>query len=140
MLHLLHPALVHFSIAFLVTGAVCEASGIFKAREGLEKFGGTLVLLGTLSLFPTVVTGFLAKNSIAIPTGAMDVVALHERLELIASALFIGSQFLKAWGGGRLASGLRLPYALVLLVGVVVVVAGAATGGHMVYRHSVGIE
>ena len=123
-----------------MTGAVCEASGIFKTREGLERFGGTLVLLGTVSLLPTLVTGFLAKNSIAIPTGAVDVVALHERLELIASALFLGSQFLKAWGGGRLAAGLRLPYAIVLLVGVLVVVAGAATGGHMVYRLSVGIE
>jgi len=140
VLHLFHPALVHFSVAFLVTGAVCEALGILKAREGLERFGGTLVLLGTVSLLPTLVTGFLARNSIAIPPGAADAVALHERLELIASALFLGSQFWKAWGGGRLAAGQRLPYALVLLLGVLVVVAGAATGGHMVYRLSVGIE
>ena len=105
MLHLFHPALVHFSVAFLVTGAVCEALGIFKGREGLEKFGGTLVLLGTASLLPTLVTGFLAKNSIELPTGAAAVVELHERLELTGSALFLGSQFWKAWGGGRLAAG-----------------------------------
>jgi uncharacterized membrane protein len=131
---------VHFSVAFLVTGAVCEAMGILKARDGLGRFGGTLVLLGTASLLPTLITGFLAKNSITIPTGAENVVALHERLGLVASALFVGSQFVKAWGGGRLAAGQRLPYAVLLLVGVLVVVAVAATGGHMVYRLSVGID
>ena len=59
---------------------------------------------------------------------------------LATSALFLGSQFWKAWGGGRLAAGQRSPYALLLLVGVLLVIAGAATGGHMVYRLAVGVE
>lgn len=140
MLNLLHPVLVHFSVAFLVTGGLCEALGIFKSHEPLERFGGTLVLAGTASLLPTVITGLLAEFSITIPAGANDAVSLHQRLGLATFGLFVVSQFWKAWGRGRLAAGQRLPYALVLLVGVVLVVAGAATGGHMVYRLAVGVE
>jgi uncharacterized membrane protein len=140
VLHLIHPALVHFSVAFLVTGGVCEAVGIFKARVGLERFGAILVLAGVASLLPTIVTGFLAKNSITIAAEAAGAVAWHERLELIAAAVFVGSQFWKAWGGGRLPDRQRAPYACVLTVGVLLVIAGAAVGGHMVYRLGVGIE
>ena len=62
MLHLLPPAAVHFSVAFLVAGGLGESFGILLRRPGIERWSGTLVLLGTLSLFPTVVTGFLAEN------------------------------------------------------------------------------
>ena len=109
-------------------------------REPLERFGGSLVLAGTASLLPTVVTGFLAEFSITIPAGAADRVSLHQRLGLATFGLFLTSQFWKAWGGGRLAAGHRLPYAVLLLVGVLLVVAGATTGGHMVYRLAVGVE
>ena len=62
MLHLFHPALVHFSVAFLIAGGVLEAWGILTRRAGPEKFGAVLVLAGTVSLLPTVVAGTLAAN------------------------------------------------------------------------------
>jgi uncharacterized membrane protein len=131
---------VHFSVAFLVTGGLCEALGILRGREPLERFGGTLVLAGTASLLPAVISGFLAEFSITIPAGAAGSVSLHQRLGLATFALFLVGLFWKAWGRGQLPAGQRLPYALLLLVGVVLVIAGAATGGHMVYRLAVGIE
>ena len=139
MLHLLHPAVVHFSVAFLLAGGLCEAFGIFTGREPLERFGGTLVVVGTITLLPTVITGFLAEFSLTIPEGTADAISLHQRLGLATFALFLVTLLWKAWGGGRVPAGQRLPYALLVLVGVVLVAAVAATGGHMVYRLSVGI-
>ena len=139
MLHLFHPAVVHFSVAFLLVGGACEATGILTRREPLERFGGTLVVVGTLTLLPTVITGFLAEFSITIPQGAADAVSLHQNLGLATFALYLGTLFWKAWGGGRVPAGQRLPYAVIVLVGVMLVAAVAATGGHMVYRLSVGI-
>ena len=57
MLHLVHPALVHFSVAFLVFGAIAEAGGLLARREALARWGGQLVLVGCVSLVPTIVSG-----------------------------------------------------------------------------------
>ena len=99
MLHLLHPAVVHFPVAFLLGGGVCEAIGILTGREPLERFGGTLVVVGTITLLPTVITGFLAEFSLTIPEGTADAVSLHQRLGLATFALFLVTLFWKAWGG-----------------------------------------
>jgi uncharacterized membrane protein len=137
--HLFHPALVHLSVAFLVAGGLCEAGGILGRRAALERFGATLVVVGTLSLLPTIVTGFLAKNSIDLPADAADDLELHERLGLTAAGVFVAVQFWRAWGRGRVSPGQRTAYALVVLAGVVLVVAVAVVGGEMVYVHGVGV-
>ena len=62
VLHLVHPVLVHFTIAFLVVGGLVEAYGIAVARERPERFGGALTVLGTIALVPTIVAGFLAET------------------------------------------------------------------------------
>lgn len=139
MLHLFHPALVHFSVAFLVGGGVSEAWGILARRANLERFGAALVLVGTFSLLPTVVTGVLAGNTVDLPTGVEDDLLLHERIGLVVLGVFLVSQFWKAWGGGRVPGGQRRPYAFYLLAGVALVIFGAYLGGEMVYGHGVGM-
>ena len=62
--HLFHPAMVHFTIAFLFCGALTLAWALLAEREGLERFGQRLYLLGAASLVLTLFTGFLAENTI----------------------------------------------------------------------------
>lgn len=139
MLHLLHPAFVHFSVAFLLVGGICEGIGILWARPGVERFGAALVLVGTASLLPTVGTGFLAANTVALPAGAHDLLEVHERVGLSVLGLFVASQFWKAWARGRIPDPQRWAYALVVLAGVVLVGYGAFVGGKMVYGEGVGV-
>jgi uncharacterized membrane protein len=139
VLHLFHPALVHFSVALLVAGSVSEVWGILGRREGAERFGATLVLIGTVSLLPTIVTGLLAKNSIVVPAGGVDDLELHERLGFVLAAVFLLSQFLKAWRGGRLSTTERKVYVIILLVGVAMVIASAVIGAELVYEHGLGV-
>ncbi len=139
MLHLFHPALVHFSVAFLVAGSLCEAWSILGRHKAAERFGATLVLVGTVSLLPTIVTGLLAKNSIVVPTGGADQLELHERLGFTLAATFLISQFWKAWRGGRLSDAERKVYAILVLLGVALVTAVAVIGADMVYDHGLGV-
>lgn len=140
MMHLFHPALVHFSIALLVLGGLMEAAGLFARSDGSTRFGGTLVVLGTLSLVPTLITGFLAANSVT-PEGssATAMLARHERNGLILLGWFVGLQFWKAWNRGRLPDGQRQLYALFLLVGVLLVAYSAWLGGALVYGYGLGV-
>lgn len=139
MLHLLHPALVHFTIAFLVGGGLAEAYGIARGRETAERLGGMLVTAGTIALLPTIVAGFLAENVLTLSEAAAGAVDGHERLGLVTVGVFAPLLVIKAWGRGRPPAGWRGLYAAGLIAGVALVAATAYAGGLMVYRLGVGV-
>ena len=139
MLHLIHPVLVHVTVAFLVVGGLVEAYGIGRRRDGAESFGGTLVVLGTVSLVPTIVAGFLAENSLTLSAAGAEAVDDHERLGLLVLGLFVPLLLMKAWGRGRPPARWRALYAAGLLVGVTIAVGAAYVGGLMVYELGVGV-
>ena len=140
VLHLFHPALVHFSVALLVCGAVAEGLGIATSRERLERTGAAAVVAGTLSLLPTIAAGYLAANSVSVPDAARALLERHERLGLAVLAVFSASQLLKAWWGGRPAGAPRVIYAALLAIGLLLVVWVAFLGGDLVYSNGIGVE
>jgi uncharacterized membrane protein len=131
--------MVHFAVAFLVLGGLCEAWGILGGKDRYERFGGVLVLVGTVCLIPTVATGLLAAKVAGSPAGVSDDITLHERVGYAIFGLFGLSAFAKAWVGGTLKGRARTVYAVVLVLGVGLVIYGASLGGHLVYRHGVGV-
>jgi uncharacterized membrane protein len=139
VLHLVHPALVHFSVALLVIGAACEVVGLYRRHERALFFGSVLVLAGTATLPFTVATGFLASNVLDLDPASRALVERHERIGLLVLGVFVASQFWKAWFRGRIPEGQRLPYSMLLVVGVVLLAYGALLGGEMVYLHGVGV-
>ena len=139
MLHLLHPAAVHFSVAFLVAGGLGESLGILLRRPGVERWSGTLVLVGTISLVPTVVTGFLAENVLAPSDALLPILALHERMGLVILGAFLLLLLWKAWGRGVVPQGQRVAFAIALLAAVGLVLYGALLGGRMVYGWGLGV-
>ena len=139
MLHLIHPALVHVTVAFLVIGGLVEAYGIRARRESAERFGGVLVVLGTASLVPTIVAGYLAENSLTLSVAGGEAVDNHERLGLVVLGVFVPLLLAKAWGRGRPPESWRGLYAALLLIGVAAAVGAATLGGIMVYELGVGV-
>lgn len=139
MLHLIHPALVHFSVALIVLGGGSEVWGILTGKEPVTRWGSRLVLIGLASLVPTIATGYVAANSVSVPDGARDLLDSHERNGWFLLGLLLAGQFWKAWCGGRL-SGLQQKLYAVLMTAVVLLAAyGAWLGGQMVYTHAVGV-
>ena len=138
-MHLIHPALVHFAIAFLVAGGLLEAAGILARRETRERAGAVLVLAGTLFLVPTVVAGFIAQNSVAGFNGGEADVNLHERFGLVLLGLFAALALWKGWYRGRLPADQKILYAVLVLAGVVLTLATAWIGGHLVYGYGIGV-
>jgi uncharacterized membrane protein len=139
MLHLIHPALVHATVSFLIVGGLIEAYGVGRRRAAPEQFGGTLVLIGTALLLPTIVAGYLAQNSLALSAAAAEAVDDHERLGLLTLGVFIPLLVVRAWGRGRPPERLRGLYTAGLMVGVALAAAAAYAGGLMVYELGVGV-
>ncbi len=132
---------MHFALAFAVSGALTEAVGILLGRERVERFGGTLVLLGTAAVVLAVATGYLAANT-APGLGARGpeaALGLHERMALIGAGSLLLLVVWKGMGGGRIAPGLRGVYALTLIAVAVVLLWTALLGGSLVYELGVGV-
>ncbi len=139
MLHLIHPAFVHATVTFLIVGGLVEAYGIGRRRASAERFGGTLVVLGTVSLVPSIVAGFLAENSLNLSVAAGEAVDDHERLGLLALGVFVPLLLMKAWGRGRPPERWVGLYVAGLIVGIGLAAATAYVGGVMVYGLGVGV-
>ena len=139
MLHLIHPAIVHLTIVFLVVGGSVEAVGLLARLERVERFGGLLGLLGIASLVPTIAAGYLAQNTIDVGTAASPWMLRHERSALILLGVCLALLVVKAWGRGRIPDGGRVVYAAGLLAGVALAILTAYFGGTMVYGFGVGV-
>ena len=139
MLHLLHPPLVHFTVALLVLGGSLEAWGLLARRDGPLRLGAALVLLGSATVPLTMFTGYIAANTVHVPERAARTLALHELDAWLIAATFGGALFWKGWYGGRVPERHRVPYAALLALGVLLVVWAAFLGGELVYVNGVGV-
>ena len=139
-MHLVHPALLHFSVAFIIVGGACEVAGLLSRRDAWARFGGTLLLVGLASLIPTMVSGYLAANTVVVPDGAQALLEGHERNGWILLGLLLGAQFWKAWCRGQLGPGQAKLYAVLIAVVIFFALWAAWLGGQMVYLQGVGVR
>jgi uncharacterized membrane protein len=96
-------------------------------------------VLGTASLVPSILAGFLAENSLTLTEAGTKAVDDHERLGLVVLGVFLPLLLAKAWGGGRPPQRWRSFYAAGLIAGVAAAIATAYLGGLMVYELGVGV-
>jgi hypothetical protein len=85
VLHLVHPALVHFTVAFLVAGALLESWGLLRRRPAVARWGGGLTIAGTVAVVPTIAAGYLAANSLTVADDAQRLLDRHESVGLMLS-------------------------------------------------------
>ena len=139
MLHLIHPVLVHFGVAFVAAGTLLESYGLFFDKEEARRFGATLWGAGTVLLVAVIASGYLAANTIELHVGAGETLSDHERQGWILLAVLVLLQFWKGWHRGRLPKGQQPWYALALCLAAAFVFYSALLGGRLVYGFGVGV-
>ena len=139
MLHLLHPALVHFAIAFLVVGPALESWGVLARRETAARFGSVLTIAGMAALAPTIVAGYLAANALAVEGATRAALDRHESFGLMLLGVCLAVALARAWMRGRIEGGARVPYVIGLWVVIALAGTTALLGGRLVYGLGVGV-
>ena len=134
----IHPIFVAFPIALLVVSVLLDLGARF--RSSLRVSARLTLYLGTCGAVLATITGIITHlryEGIAI-SGFIE---QHEFVAYITTAIFLG---LSIWrvreirrgkdvGGGWL-------YAMLSLVGLVVLIFTGALGGNLVFGHGVGIS
>lgn len=139
MLHLVHPALVHFTIAFLVAGAALEAWGVLARRAGAARWGGALSIAGAVALVPTIAAGYLAANTLTVAGEAGAALDRHESFGLMLLGACLVLALVRAWTRGRVEGGVRIAYGAGLLAALALAACAAYFGGRLVYVFGVGV-
>ena len=138
----LHPVLVHFPIALLVTAvavdflAVCSRDGSFARRAtGFYALGATCLLV-------TYLSGRDAAATVFTPGMAHATVQEHWAWALWTTVYFVALTGGRLLGRGRLSRGGRGVRGLFLLAGtcgVLFLTITAERGARLVYQYGVGV-
>ena len=135
----LHPFLTHFPIALFTATLVFDGISILVKNHSFERIGWWTMLLGTLGLVGSIITGLLAKGSIHISPPSSAVLEMHEQIAFVIAAIATCSLL---W---RISARTHLPqrraiYFMVITALVVFTWVGAWYGGELVYRYGVGVQ
>jgi uncharacterized membrane protein len=129
----LHPALVHFPIAWLVGLALVDFVGLVRKREAWQR-AGIFVLAGTvLSLVPTAATGLLRAAHMEFDANLRALLVVHRTLNLVVAGLLLVALALRLARRNRLDGWWRRAYLVVVFAATGVVLVAADFGGRMVY-------
>lgn len=145
----LHPLVVHFPIALLLTAAVFDAAClIFRRFLWLDRAATALLALGGATLGAAYLTGQRAADTAGAVTGAAQgVLAEHKDLALLtlgATAAAIVMRLFVSWLGRddlEVHIGIFRLLALILVFGVVfLLVLTAHHGGRLVFDFGIGVS
>jgi uncharacterized membrane protein len=129
----LHPALVHFPIAWLVALALVDFVGLVRRREAWQR-AGIFVLAGTvLSLVPTAATGLLRAAHMEFDANLRALLVVHRTLNLVVAGLLLVAFALRLARRNRLDGWWRLGYLALVFAATCAVLVAADFGGRMVY-------
>ncbi|MBA4157376.1 MAG: Rieske 2Fe-2S domain-containing protein [Gemmatimonadetes bacterium] len=129
--HPLHPVLTDVTIGAWTLGAAFDAIGALGDDDFARRVGDRLTAVGTASAVPTALTG-LADYS-TFPEWSATPATLHGLLNSVGLGLYVLS--LRDRNNGRRRRGLFFSSLALGLTS-----ASAWLGGHLVYKHKVGVD
>lgn len=134
----LHPLIVHFPIALLLSALACDILALVLRREALHRVGLWNLALGTLGAGAAVWTGLQAEEVAKHSFEIFQVMDRHERLGQITLGLAVVTLGWRLWRRDRFALPARLGVLLLMTLMAASLAYGAHLGGRLVYEFGVG--
>ncbi len=134
----IHPAFVHFPIAFLFSSTVLEFVARRRRKEGLSRVAVGLLAAGVISAPIAALGGLVAFFTVPIPSDDAHVrMIVHGVLAVLATAVYALTLALRWKNRGEQASAGALSLSV---LGALLLAATGAVGGYLVYQDGVGME
>ena len=144
---LIHPMLVHFPIAFLISAVVLDLIVLitkkdFGGRKGLPLIAVAALLLGTLSAVVAAIFGDMASDKAIAAGFSAGPIEIHETFAIITICVFgLYSlwRLLVLWRGYSLGGFIAWVSAVPGMIGLVLLITTAYYGGELVYHYGVNV-
>lgn len=134
----LHPLIVHFPIALLVTGVGLDFLGLILRRPSLQRVALWNLALGTCGAAAAVATGLEAEEVAKHSFEIWKIMQLHKRLGITTLILGIMLTAGRLAKRDNLSPRLRWVSLVVMLAMAASVSIGGYLGGRLVYEFGVG--
>ncbi len=139
----LHPPVVHFAIALIITGVIFDLTGFILNKESLKNAGFWVIIFGTISVWGAMFTGHFAEELVENTIKGNLVYDLLEEHEEVGNIL---PWIVSILAGFRIFLNFRPNqklFILYILAGLVI--AGMVgfqgrLGGKLVFEHGVGVK
>ena len=142
MIHLpmesVHPLVVHFPIALLLTAVALDGAALLLKRGGLHRIALWNLSLWTVGAAVAVLTGLKAEDIAKHSFEIWRVLELHERLGITTLTLGLMTTGWRLRYRDRLTPRSRTLTFLAMLAMMGTLVYGAHLGGRLVYEFGVG--
>ena len=134
----LHPLVVHFPIALLLTALLTDLLAVALKRPSLHPIALWNLGLGTAGAAVAVLTGLQAEDIGKHSFEIWQVIERHKRLGIITLILGVGLLAWRLSRRDRLTPRARWMTIAVMLIMALTVTFGARLGGRLVYEFGVG--
>jgi uncharacterized membrane protein len=129
----MHPALVHFPIAWVFLLVILETGALTRGRDELSLARLPLLVLACLSFVPAAATGFLRSAAMGNDPEIRALLVPHRNLNIAASLACLVALAIRIRAGEYLRANARWMYLLLVAgAGLLLVLAGHL-GGKMVF-------
>jgi uncharacterized membrane protein len=134
----LHPLVVHFPIAFLLSATALYLLALSLRSQHVAQAAFWMLLVGAAAATLGIWTGFRANDSVMIAPSVRANILVHHKQLMVAT--WVMSLILAAWGVAARPFPRRgkLAFVLLLLAMTGTLVRGADYGGWMVFGYNAG--
>ena len=139
----IHPLLVHFPIAILITATLADCALVIWNKTWIRKMVLGLFTFGILMLVITYLSGKQAIDMVNVPLKAQLTASYHADWAL-RTLVFYGLYLMVRWvlnyGLYDRKRWVAILLFIVGLAGIGLIAKTADLGGHLVFGHGVGIH
>lgn len=139
-MHPIHPMVVHFPIALLITSVAFDFLAMRWRHKSFQDAGFYTLIAGLLGAAVAVLTGAMAEE-VAEDKGIPEsVLEIHEALGYATLLFFIGLLALRLLMRWKLIKEIPALYLAMGVAGIMILSAAGYFGGSLVYDFGAGVS
>ncbi|MBI3754500.1 MAG: DUF2231 domain-containing protein [Deltaproteobacteria bacterium] len=137
----IHPMIVHFPIALLITSVFLDFLMLATKRENFERSGFHLLILGVVGAATAITFGWLAEDAAASRPHIADTIETHETLALTTAGIFIALLVIRyLFMRKNNFEKIRIYYLIAAILGIGLLLSTAYYGGQLVYDYGAAVS
>ena len=139
-MHPIHPLVVHFPIALLITSVVFDVLAMRWRHKSFQEVGFYTLIAGLLGAAVAVLTGAMAEEAVEDKGIPESVLEIHEALGYATFLFFIGLLALRLLMRWELIREIPALYLAMGVAGIMILSAAGYFGGSLVYDFGAGVS